>query len=171
MKMMMKLIILNSVMTPLLKHPMSLGTMLMMQMMLLMLFTTKMTSNSWYMYILFITIISGLMVMFMYMSSIASNEKFNMKKKTMKIYFVLTMIMILLPMLMMMKYDMNVIFCNLSEEKMFFMEYEQILSTSKFFNLYKMNLTIMLLFILILTMITISVISNNFEGPLKKTYV
>nr|YP_011014807.1 NADH dehydrogenase subunit 6 [Eusudasina nantouensis]WQB38488.1 NADH dehydrogenase subunit 6 [Eusudasina nantouensis] len=156
-----KVIILNSIITPWLNHPISLGSMLMVQTMLISMKMFKNSNSSWFSYILFITIIGGMMVMFMYMASIASNEKFNTKSNLMNLNLLILTIIILPNMNLEMLEKKN-------ETKMMMMELEEIKSMSKFFNFNKMNMTISMLMILLVTMIVVTSISNSFEGPLKK---
>nr|YP_010990575.1 NADH dehydrogenase subunit 6 [Kodaianella bicinctifrons]WOW98889.1 NADH dehydrogenase subunit 6 [Kodaianella bicinctifrons] len=160
---MLKFIIMNSFITPMLKHPISLGTMLMLQTVMMSIYISTNDSNSWFSYILFLTIIGGMMVMFMYMSSIASNEKFKQNKNLLMIVSLLLMMILILS-------DKTMeITQTINQNKMFPSEMEYIKSTSKFFNLNKMNITIMMMMTLLLTMISVTNISNTFEGPLKKT--
>nr|YP_002836177.1 NADH dehydrogenase subunit 6 [Geisha distinctissima]ACI28661.1 NADH dehydrogenase subunit 6 [Geisha distinctissima] len=152
--------------TPTTKHPMSMGSTLMAQTILIAMIMTKFSNSSWYSYILFITTVGGLMIMFMYMSSVASNEKFKpMKMKTM-------MILMMMILTMMMMKD-NVMTSNQTMEmkKVLMNQAEELKSTSKFFNLNKMNTTIIMMTMLLITMISVTNISSSFEGPLKKTYV
>nr|QJQ26929.1 NADH dehydrogenase subunit 6 [Hemisphaerius rufovarius] len=157
---MLKMMMINLMITPFLKHPMSLGTMLITQTILISISMSIKSNSSWFSYILFITIIGGMMVMFMYMASIASNEKFNPKMN--KIMLILMLMLMLMPDLTTLEMEKK------NEMKFMMMEMEEIKSTSKFFNFNKMNMTIIIMLTLLLTMISVTNISNTFEGPLKK---
>nr|AML25656.1 NADH dehydrogenase subunit 6 [Scolytinae sp. BMNH 1274712] len=61
------------------KHPMSMGLILMMQSILIALYSSIIINNFWFSYILFLIMIGGMMILFIYMTSIASNEKFTIK--------------------------------------------------------------------------------------------
>nr|ACI95022.1 NADH dehydrogenase subunit 6 [Sivaloka damnosus] len=159
---MIKILMLNSMITPMMNHPISMGTMLMTQTILISVNLSMNKMNSWFSYILFLTIIGGMMVMFMYMASIASNEKF---KQTPKIMII---IVIWLIMMIIMKDKPMEILEKTYSNKNLLTEMEFIKTTSKFFNLYKMDLTIIMMMILLLTMISVTNISNTFEGPFKK---
>nr|UAT98523.1 NADH dehydrogenase subunit 6 [Dichoptera sp. WW-2021a] len=163
---MKSMMISNMIISMMMKHPLSMGTMIISQTILMCINQNNLTKNSWYLYILFITTIvfittiGGLMVMFMYMASIASNEMFSPKLKLMILWTIM-----FISSMYMMKYnnekspqEMKLIFNELSEQK----------STSKFFNLFKMNITIMMMMTLMITMISVTNISSTFEGPLKK---
>nr|AYQ19081.1 NADH dehydrogenase subunit 6 [Agrilinae sp. 5 ACP-2013] len=67
-----------STMFMILKHPISLGVCLLIQSMLISLITGMMNINFWYSYIMFLIMIGGMLVIFIYMTSVASNEKFKM---------------------------------------------------------------------------------------------
>nr|QWS05450.1 NADH dehydrogenase subunit 6 [Cromna sinensis] len=164
---MTKLMMITTLITPIMKHPMSLGSVLITQTILMSTIMSKKSNSTWYSYILFITMIGGLMIMFMYMSSIASNEMFKTPSKKKMLMILTLMIMISLmnenePMITWQSMEMN---------KMNFMEIEEVKSTSKFFNSNKLSITILMILTLLLTMVSVTNISSSFEGPLKKTYV
>nr|UUG47456.1 NADH dehydrogenase subunit 6 [Ips nitidus] len=64
-----------------LKHPLALGSILFMQTSLAALASNYLFMNSWYSYILFLIMVGGMLILFIYMTSIASNEKFLMPSK------------------------------------------------------------------------------------------
>nr|WOW98980.1 NADH dehydrogenase subunit 6 [Cixiidae sp.] len=165
MKTMMLSMNLIMLISPFLKHPISLGSMLFTQSLFTALLIMFMTKNSWFSFILFITFTGGLMIMFIYMSSIASNEKFKFSMK-----MVLLMIPITL-MMMIFSIDKNFLFTNKwMEMKFYFQENEEKLSILKFLNSNKKILSILMITIILLTLIAVTNIVNSFEGPLKKTY-
>nr|AYQ18955.1 NADH dehydrogenase subunit 6 [Leiochrinini sp. 2 ACP-2013] len=81
--MLLSMSIMNSLMNISMKHPMSLGSTLLIQTALLTMMAGFLYMNLWYSYIMFLIMIGGLLVLFMYMTSIASNEKFLMPTKFM----------------------------------------------------------------------------------------
>ena len=62
---------------PFIHHPLSLGIILFIQIINISLLITFFTFNRWYSFIIFLIIISGLLVLFTYITTLASNEKFN----------------------------------------------------------------------------------------------
>nr|AEP27621.1 NADH dehydrogenase subunit 6 [Brachytemnus porcatus] len=79
-----------------LNHPLSLGSILLIQTILVTLTTSSFYMNSWFGYILFLVMIGGMLVMFLYMTSIASNEKFKLPKKMMiSAIFIITILFLL----------------------------------------------------------------------------
>nr|YP_009434122.1 NADH dehydrogenase subunit 6 [Epicauta tibialis]APB02762.1 NADH dehydrogenase subunit 6 [Epicauta tibialis] len=73
-----------------LSHPLSLGLTLIIQTSLISLITGKMCFNFWFSYILFLIMIGGLLILFIYMTSVASNEKFHFNLKL--FVFIMTII-------------------------------------------------------------------------------
>nr|AYQ19091.1 NADH dehydrogenase subunit 6 [Amarygmini sp. ACP-2013] len=69
-------------------HPLSMGLILLCQTITISMITGMMNQNFWFSYILFLIMVGGMLILFMYMTSIASNEKFKMN---------LTIIMLLIP--------------------------------------------------------------------------
>nr|UBU96200.1 NADH dehydrogenase subunit 6 [Meloe poggii] len=66
-----------------LTHPLSLGLILLIQTTVISLMTGKFCLNFWFSYIVFIIMIGGMLILFIYMTSIASNEKFVFSLMTM----------------------------------------------------------------------------------------
>nr|AXS66168.1 NADH dehydrogenase subunit 6 [Cerambycidae sp. 9 KM-2017] len=75
------LLIVNSLIFITLNHPLSLGLMLLIQTILTSLLIGFMNLNYWFSYILFLVMIGGMLILFIYMTSIASNEKFKFSSK------------------------------------------------------------------------------------------
>nr|UAT98562.1 NADH dehydrogenase subunit 6 [Penthicodes atomaria] len=162
------MILMNILTSMMLKHPISLGSMLILQTTLICLNQSMMNKSPWYMYILFLTTVGGLMIMFMYMASIASNEMFNFNIKLMITWI---MMMILINLIMINKDLTMEMMLKIKEIKLSITELSEEKTTSKFFSMYKMNITITMMMILMLTLVSVTNISSTFEGPLKKTYV
>nr|QWW90537.1 NADH dehydrogenase subunit 6 [Matsumuramata muiri] len=165
MKMIQLILTMNSFISMSLNHPISLGSILMFQSVMTALFTILMTKNSWYSMILFITFSSGVMIMFMYMSSISSNESFSLS------YKIPLIILITITMCIFINMDKLMIFSNNWMEMNFItQENEEKKSIFKLMINYKIQLTILMTMMILLTLITISNLINSFEGPLKLTY-
>nr|YP_009674552.1 NADH dehydrogenase subunit 6 [Glenea cantor]QDC34929.1 NADH dehydrogenase subunit 6 [Glenea cantor] len=64
-----------------LTHPLSLGLILLIQTILIALISGSMSFNYWFSYIIFLIMIGGMLILFIYMTSIASNEKFKFSTK------------------------------------------------------------------------------------------
>nr|YP_009590094.1 NADH dehydrogenase subunit 6 [Magicicada cassinii]YP_009590107.1 NADH dehydrogenase subunit 6 [Magicicada tredecassini]AWV83481.1 NADH dehydrogenase subunit 6 [Magicicada cassinii]AWV83533.1 NADH dehydrogenase subunit 6 [Magicicada tredecassini]QBM08598.1 NADH dehydrogenase subunit 6 [Magicicada cassinii]QBM08611.1 NADH dehydrogenase subunit 6 [Magicicada cassinii]QBM08624.1 NADH dehydrogenase subunit 6 [Magicicada cassinii] len=81
MKIMMSVTILLSMNFIFMKHPLSMGSILLMQTMLTSIICMFFMNSYFFSYILFLVFIGGMLILFMYMSSIASNEKFYFSMK------------------------------------------------------------------------------------------
>nr|APX39565.1 NADH dehydrogenase subunit 6 [Cryptocephalus pusillus] len=72
-------------------HPLTLGLTLFIQTTTIALLTGFMALNFWPSYIIFIIMIGGLLILFIYMTSIASNEKFKFSTKLLSIISTLSL--------------------------------------------------------------------------------
>nr|YP_009629421.1 NADH dehydrogenase subunit 6 [Sogatella vibix]AVV32052.1 NADH dehydrogenase subunit 6 [Sogatella vibix] len=165
MKMINYSLLMNALMSIWMNHPISLGSLLMIQSMSTSIFTIILTKNSWYSMILFITFSSGLMIMFMYMSSISSNEKFSWSMK-LSMFIVFSLMTILV-------FNMDKIFIfnhNWMEKKIYFSENEEMKSIYKNLNSNKFFIFTLVTLLILITLISISNLISSFEGPLKMTY-
>nr|YP_010885461.1 NADH dehydrogenase subunit 6 [Tenguna kuankuoshuiensis]WJE88882.1 NADH dehydrogenase subunit 6 [Tenguna kuankuoshuiensis] len=161
--MMIPTIMANMTILPLMKHPIALGTMMIIQTTLMCVQQINQKYTPWYSYIMFITTIGGMMVMFIYMSSMASNEKLKKNMLIMSTWMITMMITLNL-------IKSNMIM-NMIETKLIILNMEEIKTTTKMFNKPKLYLTIIIMMMLLITMISVTKIASTFEGPLKVTYV
>nr|YP_009185954.1 NADH dehydrogenase subunit 6 [Scaphidium quadrimaculatum]ALO70889.1 NADH deshydrogenase subunit 6 [Scaphidium quadrimaculatum] len=145
-----------------LTHPLSMGLMLLLQTIMISLITSKFMLNFWFSYILFLVMVSGMLVLFIYMTSLASNEKFKYSNKLMFLTF-LTMMLFLL----MNKFTINYLNLNLltwNIDMNFFM------SLNKFINFPSNLIMILLMIYLLITLIAIVKITNISMGPLRQKF-
>nr|QZZ18354.1 NADH dehydrogenase subunit 6 [Sobrala sp. SL-2021a] len=160
MKMMiMKTMMFMSIMTLLSNNPMTMGLYLLIQTMLTTMLINKMMMSSWFMMITFLMMVGGLLIMIMYMSSIASNEKLEMN-------FKLTLILVL--MIMIIDEMMNENMINETNNLMYNNNMD--MSLTKIYNLKSMIITILMVLYLLLTMISVSNIVKHHKGPLRSYY-
>nr|WMV00370.1 NADH dehydrogenase subunit 6 [Maoricicada iolanthe] len=87
MKIIMFLMIIFSINFIFMKHPLSMGMILLTQTMFSCLICSLYLNCYLFSYILFLIFIGGMLILFMYMSSIASNEKFFFSTKLMMLNF------------------------------------------------------------------------------------
>nr|YP_010952941.1 NADH dehydrogenase subunit 6 [Empoascanara alami]YP_010952980.1 NADH dehydrogenase subunit 6 [Empoascanara hongkongica]WMQ52384.1 NADH dehydrogenase subunit 6 [Empoascanara alami]WMQ52423.1 NADH dehydrogenase subunit 6 [Empoascanara hongkongica] len=154
--MIMKIMLIISSAATLMKNPMSLGILLMTQTMMMILLINTILSTSWFAMITFLMMIGGLLIIFMYMSSIASNEKFKIKMN------LTLMILILLLMT-----DDMLIENQPKETQMMELSYDNDLSLIKIYNMKSMMMTIMMVLYLLITMVCVSNIVKHHYGPLR----
>nr|QNP10042.1 NADH dehydrogenase subunit 6 [Ochthebius delgadoi] len=145
-------------------HPLSMGVMLLLQTILISLITGMMNFNYWFSYILFLIMIGGMLVLFIYMTSIASNEKFkfNMKLMMLMMFFIILLLLMILMMnknFMMMNNFSNYIYSN-----------QNYLMMSKFYNWPSNIIMFMMIIYLFITLIAIVKITDFKSGPLRQKF-
>nr|YP_009918407.1 NADH dehydrogenase subunit 6 [Caryopemon giganteus]QLX47632.1 NADH dehydrogenase subunit 6 [Caryopemon giganteus] len=165
MKLIMLMLIINSCITPSLKHPLSLGLSLLIQTLLTALISGFLSINFWFSYILFLIMIGGMLILFIYMTSIASNEKFNLSFKIM----LFSIIMMLMLTMFMLNKSMLV---NLNLENTWIQtKYAMSLNSihlNKYFN-YPNNIIIMMIVTyLLITLIMVVKITKKNQGPIRQ---
>nr|AXS66178.1 NADH dehydrogenase subunit 6 [Curculionoidea sp. 31 KM-2017] len=149
-----------------LSHPLSMGSILFMQTILISISSGLMHSNFWFSYIIFLIMIGGMLVMFMYMTSIASNEKFTHPSKPIYILSSIFMTCWLLSLISDSYFSATLIktFNSFKQPILLFNDF----SLSKFFNKPSMNLMIFLITYLLISLIAIVKITDNYKGTLRQ---
>nr|APX40314.1 NADH dehydrogenase subunit 6 [Phratora vulgatissima] len=156
-----------SIMLMFLNHPLSLGMILLTYTILVSLLTGMMNYNYWFSYILFLIMIGGMLILFIYMTSIASNEKFKFSSKLFIMFIMFMFIMFLS--LMMDTYYMNMKF-NLIDMMNQCTQMNFKLSITKYMN-YPQNLVMMIMIMyLFITLIMVTKMTNINHGPLRQKY-
>nr|YP_004021862.1 NADH dehydrogenase subunit 6 [Ramulus irregulariterdentatus]BAJ24488.1 NADH dehydrogenase subunit 6 [Ramulus irregulariterdentatus] len=156
MKMMIMMNTMLNMMFITMKHPLSMGMTIIMQTIIISLITGMMFKTFWFSYILFIMYIGGMMVLFIYMTSLMPNMLFKMSKKSMMI---IMLIFIMMTMMMNTKLMMqnNDIYNYLNINMLLIKMYNK-----------PVNMTIILLAsYLLFTMITVFKITESKQGPLR----
>nr|UCC45984.1 NADH dehydrogenase subunit 6 [Eumenotes sp. HEM140] len=139
------------------KHPLSMGIILMCQTLMIAMIMGKLMGSFMFSYIIMIIMMSGALVLFIYMASVASNEKFKMSFMLMIIFMMINIIFY-----MMLNstntYEPlnNLIIIN-----------KENLSLIKIYNSMSAYITIMMMIYLLLTMIIVPNIAKTSEGALK----
>nr|YP_009525789.1 NADH dehydrogenase subunit 6 [Idioscopus clypealis]AXS67656.1 NADH dehydrogenase subunit 6 [Idioscopus clypealis] len=153
----MKVMIMFISMLPAMKTPMSMGMILMLNTMMMTMLINKIMITSWLAMITFLMMIGGLLILFIYMSSLASNEKFKINMK---------MMMLLLIMLTLMDEFMQESYIN-ETQNLLNMEMTEHLSMGKLYNKKSMSITLIMVMYLLLTMIVVTKMVKHYEGPLR----
>nr|YP_010865939.1 NADH dehydrogenase subunit 6 [Furcatopanorpa longihypovalva]WGT92146.1 NADH dehydrogenase subunit 6 [Furcatopanorpa longihypovalva]WGT92159.1 NADH dehydrogenase subunit 6 [Furcatopanorpa longihypovalva]WGT92172.1 NADH dehydrogenase subunit 6 [Furcatopanorpa longihypovalva] len=155
------------------KHPLAMGLTLLTQTLLICLITGLITNTFWFSYILFLVFLGGMLVLFIYMTSLASNEMFNFSSKL----TIMSLLLFLIGIMMIFIIDKNLIisnFMNLDMNKMInfsFLNFnENSLNLTKLYNTPTSLITLVLINYLFLTLIVIVKITNIFYGPLRQKY-
>nr|YP_006493354.1 NADH dehydrogenase subunit 6 [Thitarodes renzhiensis]YP_010963448.1 NADH dehydrogenase subunit 6 [Thitarodes xunhuaensis]ADK97539.1 NADH dehydrogenase subunit 6 [Thitarodes renzhiensis]WNL54563.1 NADH dehydrogenase subunit 6 [Thitarodes xunhuaensis] len=164
------LLILFSTMMFFLNHPLSMGLLLLLQTILISLISGSMINTFWFSYILFLTILGGLLVMFIYVASIASNEMFKFNSNLLLFYLMIMMTMFIIILMFNNLYWLNL---NINSEllnfwnKMIFFNNENSINISKIYNNQSYFLTLMSIIYLLITLFAIIKIININYGPLR----
>nr|URX54068.1 NADH dehydrogenase subunit 6 [Paraneotermes simplicicornis] len=161
MKMLMMMSTLMSIMFTQMKHPLAMGMMLLTQTMLMCMISGMMHQSFWFQYILFMVFIGGMLVLFIYVTSLASNEMFSLSMK------MTATAIAAMPMTMMIKEWMTM---NNKETLTYeMMKVNEITTmTSKMYNQPNGTLTILMALYLFLTLIVVVKITNISKGPLRQ---
>nr|YP_010614343.1 NADH dehydrogenase subunit 6 [Dalbulus maidis]WAS32277.1 NADH dehydrogenase subunit 6 [Dalbulus maidis] len=140
----------------LMKTPISMGMLLLMQTMMTTMLISMTSNTSWMTMVIFLMMIGGMLILFMYMSSVAGNEKFTNNYKTSFI----VMLMLMLPLEELMN-EMNI-----NEFQNSYINNESI-TFMKIYNKKTMNITLMMFMYMYLTMIVVTKIVKIHKGPLR----
>nr|YP_009351557.1 NADH dehydrogenase subunit 6 [Odontotermes longignathus]AQP29870.1 NADH dehydrogenase subunit 6 [Odontotermes longignathus] len=141
------------------KHPLAMGMMLLAQTMLVCLVSGMMYKSFWFSYILFMIMVGGMLVLFMYMTSLASNEMFSPSYKMITTAAAMTPIMMYMMPSMINNKEMN--------EHKTMMESEITTTTTIMYNQIMGTMTILLATYMLLTLIVVVNIINVSKGPLR----
>nr|AML26008.1 NADH dehydrogenase subunit 6 [Staphylinidae sp. BMNH 1274241] len=161
MLMMISLNLTISVLFMFLNHPMTMGITLLIQTITITLISGNLTMNFWFSYMLFLIMIGGMLVLFIYMTSIASNEIFSFNKFWLILIFLITFIWL-----------MNIDPYYWINNSLFYESSQSMnlnnFSMNKFFNYPSIMLICMMIIYLFITLIAIVKITNIKYGPLRQ---
>nr|AQP28271.1 NADH dehydrogenase subunit 6 [Anoplotermes group sp. Q TB-2017] len=151
---------MTSLMFTQMKHPLAMGMMLLMQTTMVCVISGTMYSSFWFSYILFMIMVGGMLVLFMYMTSLASNEMFSPSNK---------MLMIMTTMMPLLMYFMPTVINN-KEMNMHntMMESEITTTTTAMYNQMMGTMTTLLVIYMLMTLIVVVNIINVSKGPLRQ---
>nr|YP_009236675.1 NADH dehydrogenase subunit 6 [Acraea zetes]AMJ17139.1 NADH dehydrogenase subunit 6 [Acraea zetes] len=152
-------------------HPLAMGMMILIQTLLMCALSGMFINTYWFSYILFLIFLGGLLVLFIYVSSIASNEIFKINFINKMLFF-----MCFIYSLFMMFYFKNNLFWmnfyfndemnNLFNNFLFFNN-EYNFNLSKLYNKQTYFLMMLLIIYLFITLIAVVKITNIFFGPIR----
>nr|YP_010462941.1 NADH dehydrogenase subunit 6 [Epeorus aculeatus]UUJ36807.1 NADH dehydrogenase subunit 6 [Epeorus aculeatus] len=148
-------------------HPLAMGLILLCQTLLISLITGLLAPSFWFSYILFLVFLGGMLVLFIYVTSLASNEMFSISAKTMILssLFILTVLAV--------SYFNDPSLWNMSN----YSDQADLLGWSspqpilnlliKLYNHPTHLLTLLLVLYLFLTLVAVVTVTQIFEGPLR----
>nr|QCF39635.1 NADH dehydrogenase subunit 6 [Glomeridesmus spelaeus] len=132
-----------------LSHPMEMSILLIIMTLTISINSLMFSMTQWFSYILFLIYMGGVMVMFMYMSSLTPN-KFPTSIK--KISFIMTF---------------PLLFFMFNNKILKIMNLKSSMSIMKSFTFLSLNMTMIIILILMITMISIIMITQNKKTPLR----
>nr|YP_010626126.1 NADH dehydrogenase subunit 6 [Inocellia tibetana]WBK02950.1 NADH dehydrogenase subunit 6 [Inocellia tibetana] len=141
------------------KHPLIMGFLLIIQTLLISLITGFINNLFWFSYILFIIMIGGMMILFIYMTSLASNEKYQFSSSFFYMNYFLFILITFMLLIIDPFYFHNI---NLNNETSI------IFNLNKLYNLNSKNITLISIIYLLFTLITVIKITNKNLGPLRQ---
>nr|YP_009538010.1 NADH dehydrogenase subunit 6 [Limenitis albomaculata]AYN60753.1 NADH dehydrogenase subunit 6 [Limenitis albomaculata] len=164
------LLIFISILLYFINHPLAMGLLILIQTLFTCLISGMLINTYWFSYILFLIFLGGLLVLFIYVSSVASNElfKINLTNKFFLIYILIIMIFSILfkNNLIWMNFSFNDEMINFYNLNLFFNN-EYNFNLSKLYNKQNYFMMMMLIIYLFITLIAIVKITNIFFGPLR----
>nr|YP_010567649.1 NADH dehydrogenase subunit 6 [Aulocera merlina]UZC53646.1 NADH dehydrogenase subunit 6 [Aulocera merlina] len=151
-------------------HPISMGLLILLQTLFICLLLGMLINSYWFSYILFLVFLGGLLVLFIYVSSIASNEIMN--------FSFINKIIIMIPFMILLiafslKNNLNWLNFSFNEDmnnftNMFLFPYnENNINLYKLYDKQTYLLMIMMIIYLFITLIAVVKITNIFFGPLR----
>uniref|UniRef100_A0AB38ZFV7 NADH-ubiquinone oxidoreductase chain 6 n=1 Tax=Bactrocera cinnabaria TaxID=3138142 RepID=A0AB38ZFV7_9MUSC len=150
-------------------HPLAMGLMLLVQTIQICLLTGLMAKSFWFSYILFLIFLGGMLVLFIYVTSLASNEMFSLSMK-LTMVCITTMLMLTVLIMLLDKMSTTSFIQNLEMQPYFFNNLftpENSLNLNKLYNFPTNLLTILLMNYLLITLIAVVKITKLFYGPLR----
>uniref|UniRef100_A0AAU7VB97 NADH-ubiquinone oxidoreductase chain 6 n=1 Tax=Stenopsocus wangi TaxID=3074950 RepID=A0AAU7VB97_9NEOP len=148
-----------------LENPLTLGLILICQTLALTFFLGSLMKSFWFLYLLILIFIGGMLVLFIYVTSIFPNEKFNINNNNFfNIILFMTLLMIIL-----------LIYNNFFNLTLSFDSVENFILINKFMlpsvKMFSFNTSMLFIFMvnyLFYCMIVVIKITNFFSGPLRK---
>nr|YP_009491799.1 NADH dehydrogenase subunit 6 [Cardiodactylus muiri]AWI49117.1 NADH dehydrogenase subunit 6 [Cardiodactylus muiri] len=165
----MFMLLLINIMFTIMIHPLTSTLLIIIQTIIICIIMSSNLYSFWFSYILFMIFLGGMLVLFIYLTSLASNEMFFLPMKTMMI---MTLMLIISTMMMnkmnYMKYNMNIKNDYLMSSIIMNMSTEMPMNITQLYNMPNMNLTILTIMYLLITLIIIVKITQIYEGPLRQ---
>lgn len=152
---------------------MAIGIVLIAQRLVVSIIIGLISKTFWFSYILFLVFLGGILILFIYITSLASNELFFFSLK----YFFLIIIITIIVSLLIFFIDKNFIYYYLenleikSINNLYIYINENVLILKKIYNFPINLITILLINYLFLTLIVSVKITNLYKGPLRSNLI
>nr|WFS78635.1 NADH dehydrogenase subunit 6 [Phyllozelus siccus siccus] len=155
-------------------HPLAMTIIIIFQTLAMCIMMSLMTSNSWISYILFLVFLGGMLVLFLYITSLASNELFsnNTNFNTSTLLFLITLMGFLLFFFNMDLMTWHMLTSNIDNHPLttdMHPKYEEPLSYTlmKLYANHSGKISLTLMIYLLLSLLVVVYINNTFVGPLR----
>nr|YP_337872.1 NADH dehydrogenase subunit 6 [Squilla empusa]ABA18084.1 NADH dehydrogenase subunit 6 [Squilla empusa] len=149
-----------------LSHPLAMGMMLLLQTLVICAITALMNFYVWFSYILFLIFLGGMLVLFIYITSLASNEMFQFSFKM--IFFFTTMMGLSIMLLFMDPLLLDFKMASADMSSLMGNSYNsQMVLISNIYSTNTMMTTLFMILYLLLTLIVVVKITYTFLGPLR----
>nr|YP_009727754.1 NADH dehydrogenase subunit 6 [Rhinoestrus usbekistanicus]QHX99787.1 NADH dehydrogenase subunit 6 [Rhinoestrus usbekistanicus] len=167
----MSLLLLFNFIFMTMNHPLAMGLTLLIQTTLISLMTGMFMKTYWFSYMLFLVFLGGMLVLFIYVTSLASNEMFSFSTKLM-LFSLSILIPLMLMMLLMDKNNFHQIINNEMNSIYQMISYisENSLLLNKLYNYPTNMLTMNLMIYLLITLIAVVKITKLSKGPLRPMF-
>nr|QDA21685.1 NADH dehydrogenase subunit 6 [Orthetrum sabina] len=143
-------------------HPMSMGITLLTQTIMMCIMMGMMSYSSWFSYILFLVFLGGMLILFIYMTSIASNEMFNPP-----MYNVAAIIIMMMLFMMMFMLSDPFMIVLPTTESFHIMDHSLKMIMTPLYSNPMSLITIFMVLYLFLTLIVIVALTKFNKGPLR----
>nr|QXT45809.1 NADH dehydrogenase subunit 6 [Maccaffertium vicarium] len=148
-------------------HPLAMGLILLIQTLMIALLTGTLASSFWFSYILFLVFLGGMLVLFIYVTSLASNEMFSISATA----FLFTGVILGSGLFILLLNDPMSWLVPHNTSDVFSMFYSTDFSMAplliKLYSSPTHLLTLLLVIYLFLTLVAVVTITNISEGPLR----
>nr|QUB07095.1 NADH dehydrogenase subunit 6 [Chlamisus sp. N29] len=148
------------------KHPLTMGLMLLIQTVLIAMITGMMSYNFWFSYMIFLAMIGGMLILFSYMTSLASNEKF----KFSELIFLASLIFIFSSMVILLNKENLLSVFHVKTSLIMNMKPNDLFLLNKFFNNPHIKIYIMMILYLLITLVAVVKISSPNQGTLRQKF-
>lgn len=162
------LILISSLIFTNINHPLAIGLILLTQTVLICLLTGTIRKTFWFSYILFLIFLGGILVLFIYVTALASNEIFKISIKliliTFLLYFIITNLFIITDYIILNNFIRNE---TQTLNNLYSYIPENSLTLNKLYNFPVNLITILLINYLLITLIAVVKVTKIFHGPLR----
>nr|AXZ71091.1 NADH dehydrogenase subunit 6 [Platypeza sp. XL-2018] len=162
-------IIISSITFMKMSHPLAMGLMLLIQTVLICLVSGLLSKSFWFSYILFLVFMGGMLVLFIYVTSLSSNEMFSLSMKMtlyMLILFISLSLIFYISEINLYSKIVNNDMIEMTNMSSYLPDNK--LNLIKLYNYPTNFITVLLINYLLITLIVIVKITNLFYGPLRR---